>query len=371
MARRVSANPLAPNILQRLTGQINPRLIGRLGLSLAIGAGGGGLFFLLGFPLPWMLGAMAAATIAALGGAPLGVPRVFRNVMVAVLGVLLGSQFTPDTFSHAGEWTVGIIGVISSVIAMMVLGSFFLRRIGGYDRVTAFFAATPGGLSEMTLVGEDMGGDPRRISLSHGVRVLTAVFLIAFYFRIFEGYQPTGLPIPQADATAWLDVVLLVGSAVIGYPVAKLIRLPAAQLVGPLAVSAALSFSDVVTATPPAELIAVAQVVLGSAIGARFVGTAIRGLGRPVLMAVAVGLMMVLLAAGFAFGLGALTGAPGAMLFLAFAPGGLAEMSIIALSFDAEPAFVSTHHILRIAILVVVAPLLFRWFLRKFPGAPN
>ena len=338
-----------------------------MGLSLGIGAGGGAVFHALGLPLPWMLGAMAAATIAALGGAPLAVPRVFRNVMVAVLGVLLGSQFAPDTFAHAGQWSIGIAGVIGSVMAMMVLGALILRKLGGYDRVTAFFAATPGGLSEMTLVGEDMGGDPRRISLSHGVRVLTAVFLIAFYFRVFEGYQPTGLPAGGGDTAGWGDILILVGCAVAGYPAARLVRLPAAQLVGPLALSAALSLSGIISASPPPELVAAAQVVLGSAIGARFAGSAIRGLGRPVLLAAVVGVLMVLLAAGFAYGLGALTGTPGAMLFLAFAPGGLAEMSIIALSFDAEAAFVSTHHILRIVILVIVAPVLFRWYCSRIP----
>jgi hypothetical protein len=45
---------------------------------------------------------------------------------------------------------------------------------------------------------------------------------------------------------------------------------------------------------------------------------------------------------------------------LAFSPGGLAEMSLIALALGVETAFVATHHVARIGMIVIVAPLLFR-----------
>ena len=66
-----------------------------LQFALAVGLGtvGGAIFFALALPLPWMLGAMTVATGAALAGAPIMVPAQVRNVMIAILGVLLGSQF--------------------------------------------------------------------------------------------------------------------------------------------------------------------------------------------------------------------------------------------------------------------------------------
>ena len=50
-------------------------------------------------------------------------------------------------------------------------------------------------------------------------------------------------------------------------------------------------------------------------------------------------------------------GLPIAALVLAFAPGGLAEMSLIALALGVDPAFVSSHHVVRIFLVVVLAPL--------------
>ena len=337
----------------------------RFGFTLLLGAIGGGAFFLLDLPLPWMLGAMTVATIAALSGAPLITSRPIRNGMVAVLGVLLGSQFSPGIFDQVGQWYVGIFGVIGSVIVMVVLSVWFFRKVGGYDRTTAYFSAMPGGLSEMMVLGEAFGGDGQRISLSHAIRILTAVFLIAFYYRLFEGYAPVALPVEGIASSTWQDMLILAGCAIVGYPIATLLRVPAGQLVGPLVLSGVLHMTGLVEAKPPAEIVAAAQVVLGATIGARFAGTAFVEVWRTLLLGMGAAVIMVLVAAGTAYGLGALSGTPGANLFLALAPGGLAEMSIIALSFGSAAAFVSTHHIVRIILIVILAPLFFKLILAR------
>ena len=82
-------------------------------------------------------------------------------------------------------------------------------------------------------------------------------------------------------------------------------------------------------------------------------------LRRIVLLAALVAVLMVLVTAGAAYGLSAATDQSGPVLFLAFAPGGLAEMSLIALTMGSAAAFVSTHHIARIILIVIAAPLLF------------
>ena len=194
--------------------------------TLLLGAVGGYVFYVFHLPLPWMLGAMSLATFAALAGAPLASWPSFRNAMVAILGVMLGSQFNAATFARMADWYVGITGVAVSGGLMVVLCTLYYRKVGGYDRTSAYFSAIPGGLSEMMVLGEAMGGDARKISLSHGIRILTAVFLIAFYFRLFEGYVPNGL-ISGATATAgWWDSLVLVACAIVGWPGARLLRVP-------------------------------------------------------------------------------------------------------------------------------------------------
>jgi membrane AbrB-like protein len=124
--------------------------------------------------------------------------------------------------------------------------------------------------------------------------------------------------------------------------------------------SAAAHLTGLTTAQPPAELVAAAQVVAGSAIGARFAGTAAVTFLRLAIHALSATVIMVLLAILFAAGLHAGSGMPLPDLILALAPGGLAEMSLVALALHADAAFVSTHHVARISMVVAMAPALHR-----------
>jgi uncharacterized membrane protein AbrB (regulator of aidB expression) len=74
------------------------------------------------------------------------------------------------------------------------------------------------------------------------------------------------------------------------------------------------------------------------------------------------------LALGFALALQRLTGQSADQILLAYAPGGLTEMSLVALALHAEAAFVATHHVARILMVIVAAPLVFRFWDRQRPG---
>ena len=48
------------------------------------------------------------------------------------------------------------------------------------------------------------------------------------------------------------------------------------------------------------------------------------------------------------------------IITLAFAPGGLAEMSLVAIGIGQDVPFVATHHLCRIGIVVFLAPITFK-----------
>ena len=146
----------------------------------------------------------------------------------------------------------------------------------------------------------------------------------------------------------------------VGFVGARGLRMPAAQIVGPMVVCAAVHLVGVIDTRPPSQVIAFAQVVVGSAIGCRFAGVAVRHVFRTLIVSFGAALLMVSLTMVFAFALIPLGAAEFPALVLAFAPGGLAEMSLIAFALGVDAAFVSTHHIMRIVIVVVVSPTIFR-----------
>jgi membrane AbrB-like protein len=330
-------------------------------LCLVLGAAGGGVFYLLDMPLPWMLGAMAFTTVAAVAGVPISLmPRV-RMVFVAVLGIMLGSQFSPAILGHLQLWLISFLWLGLYVVVATWAIRWFYVRVAGYDPVTAYFAAAPGGLSEMIMAGSAFGGDEARISLAHGARILVAVFVLSFGYRWFGGYAPPSAnPLASGAPLALIDIFWLSLAGVAGYLGARLIRLPAHALVGPMFLSALLHIAGVTASKPPQEVVTLAQIVIGSMIGARFTGLAFSLVLRGILLATGATALLLILAAGFGFAVTWSAGLPFASTMLAFAPGGLAEMSLIALALGIDSAYVSSHHVVRIFMIIVAAPLVFR-----------
>jgi uncharacterized membrane protein AbrB (regulator of aidB expression) len=62
----------------------------------------------------------------------------------------------------------------------------------------------------------------------------------------------------------------------------------------------------------------------------------------------------------FSLALRPLTGMPLDALFLALSPGGLTGISLIALAMGIEPAFVTAHNVLRVLLILIAGPLVFR-----------
>jgi len=329
-------------------------------MTLALGIPGGALFWLLNMPLPWMLGAMAATTVAAISGVRVALMPSLRLVFVAILGVMLGSAFTPEVVKGIALWLGSFAWLALYVVIATALIWLYYRRLARYDSVTAYFSAAPGGLNEMILAGGALGGDERRISMSHAARILIAIFALSFGYRWFGGYAPAVAPTLSGEAMNGLDWLLLTGCGVVGFVVARALRIPAYALVGPMVLSALVHALGITHSRPPVWLVAAAQVVVGAMVGSRFDGAAPRMVCKALILAAFATAALLVLAAVFGEAVEATLGIPFSAALLAFAPGGLAEMSLIALSLDIDAAYVSSHHIVRIFMIVLAAPLLFR-----------
>ncbi len=334
----------------------------RIALTLLVGSAGGFACWWLQTPLPWMIGAMSVITAAALAGLPVRSLHPLRMGMVTILGVMLGSAFTPRLLSQVAAWPLPLAGLLAYCTVTLAAGVVYFRRVARMDTTTSFFAAAPGGLNEMTIVGAQMGGDERVISLTHGVRILLVVFTIPIWFRVFLDYSPAAR---AAASVGILDVPMaelakLGACAVVGGYLGHRLRLPAWQVLGPMIASAAAHMTGLTSATPPVELVSAAQVVMGVGIGCRFAGTRFGEVRIAILHAAVFSVIMLAIAVGFAVALHHLTGLSTAALVLAYAPGGLAEMSLVALALAIDIAFVATHHAVRLLIVLAITPPTFR-----------
>ena len=308
-----------------------------------------------------MLGSLFVTAGLSLSGAPLALPQSLRLGWLTVIGTALGSTFTVSLLQRASSLSLSISCLLAlSVISTLASATLF-SKVGKFDNATSFFAAVPGGLSDMTQIGADAGGSERTIALCHTIRLVTTVVLFPLLIKGSAAglsLPPPPLAIAALPLTA-LDAGLLASCALLGPQLGRLLRLPARFLVGPMLMSAVLHLAGLTDARPPPQLLQAAQVVVGAAVGTRFVGVRLEQLRGPAALALCATALQLLLATGAALLLRSATGAPLALLLLSLSPGGITEMTLTALACGLDSAFVATHHTIRIVAITSLTPLLF------------
>lgn len=347
-----------------------------LSLCIALGAAGGWLFTLIGSPMPWMLGAITANALwcIILPGRlnPVRFPEWLRNSFVVIIGVMIGGMFTPELLGRLPDWWPGVVALFLYTVAAQVAGYALLRRVGGYDEATAWFGAAPGGLIENIMLGEAAGGDVKTISALHFLRIVFVIAMVPLGFLVLTGEvvgSAAGVTFDPAHVAAnGRDYALLIGVGALGWMIGKRLGIPAGHIIGPILLSGATHLSGVVEAQPPAFAVIAAQVVIGSSLGARFAGLTRAALVAAARLTALTASGALLLAFGFGAMLAPLTGERPEVYVMAFAPGGVIEMSLVALTIGANPVFVTTHHILRILLTVSVTPALYRRFVEGRGG---
>ncbi len=255
----------------------------RQAFALLLGAVAGYAAYRAGLPLPWMLGPMILNTIASVAGAPVAAPVRLRPVVIPVIGVMLGSAITADVFANIGDWAVTLAVMVPFLACAAAASLIVYRKIGRLDPVTAYFAAMPGGINEMLLLGTEAGGNERRIAMAHATRILVVISCVGLFYGLVLGVRPGGdggrpwLPLSALSLSDW---GILAACALIGIPLAKLLRLPAGNVLGPMILSGIAHVTHLVDIPPPTLVVNGAQIVLGTIIGCRFVGATTREIGR-------------------------------------------------------------------------------------------
>ena len=116
-------------------------------------------------------GSMLFTTAACFAGVRLEVAPAVQTLMMIVLGLMIGSAFTPELLTGLPLWSVSLLTLPALIAVGAAVAWLYFRRLGRFDAVTAYFCASPGGMTDMVLLGGAMGGDVRAIGLTHAIRV--------------------------------------------------------------------------------------------------------------------------------------------------------------------------------------------------------
>ncbi|WP_185968552.1 AbrB family transcriptional regulator [Paracoccus sp. M683] len=339
----------------------NPTIL----LTLLLAAVGGWLASRIGLPLGWLLGSLLAVAGAALiGWRPLGHPvqiwPKLRSGFIPVIGVSIGASFTPEILDQAAGWWPSLLALCLFIPAVHFLCYRLTLRDGRVDPVTAFYGTIPGGLIEAVEMGVQRGADVRVLTMLQFLRLILVIVFVPLGFTLLTGHavgSASGAVIGGGQAHGAWQLLSLLGAGALGVMAGLLIRLPAALITGPILVSGLLHLAGLVQGAPPGWLMALTQLIVGGSLGVRFAGMQRSELKAALHLSVTNTGLVLVAAALVAWGLQAVQQQPVQAVFLAFAPGGIAEMSLIALSLEIGVVFVTAHHVLRIVLSVAFARL--------------
>ena len=332
-------------------------------LVLPIATVGGFLAHAVHMPLPWVLGAMLAVALASLvTGRSLTQKGSLRRAAQGCIGLAIGLAFTPATWGLLGDLTFWIALAATTALVLSVLAAPVIQRLAGMDGPTAIYSVALGASSEMALQAQRAGADGASVACAHAVRIILVTGIVTLLASVLEEPVAAFVGRVDVDAVPLSHLPLLLPAAAwIAFMMQRL-NVPNPWLLGPLFVGglgAVLSWGG---RLPDTVLIA-AQLMIGWALGQNitrsFFSRAPRVLACTAL--VTLGILAACMVMGWLISLGA--GLPLTTTFIALAPGGMAEMGVIAKAFGLGAPLVTAFHIVRIVSTIFLTQTLARWML--------
>lgn len=340
----------------------------RWALLVVVSAGVLVVFSRIGVPSPEILAGMLAALVFALVGfSPGSLPRPLNSAIQALIGVDLGMMVTSEQVRALGQSWLPVLVVTVVTLALSFGSGFLLARHRSVDRVTGVLSMAAGGASGLVLVADQLGGDQRLVGVLQYTRVVLITAstppLAAWIFGAPRG------PAPLDGSIAGWGTLVAMGCVVVGLALGRLSRIPAGDLLVPMAMTAALAiWGGLPLAELPGPLLLLAYVMIGWTATLGFtratLSVALRVL--PIALALTIALLVVCALTGVwlahQVGLPALDG------YLATTPGGMLPIMAIAAGANSNATFISAVQALRLFLMLALTPLLTQWLQRTTCG---
>ncbi len=372
-AHECARPPVKVSILSAPSPDNRFALVRHLAETLVTAAAGGAALGLVGVPAGWLSGSILAVAGSSLAGRPLLIPTQLMRAIFVLIGTSLGAVVTPETLHGMATYPLSIAVLIAAMAVISVSGAGYLRLVHQWDNVDAYLAAAPGGMSQVLALGAELGGDLRAIAIVQSIRIVViAVGLPA-------GLSLLGLvghAAPRVTGALSLQVLdelaILVAASTIVAIIAYRVRFPGGLLFGAMLTSAILHGSGLIHAVMPWWVANTAMIAMGAITGSRFANTSPRVLLNFVTAAFGSFAVAVAIAAIFAAGLISVLSLRAAEVMIAFAPGSVDAMMLLALALNLDPVYVGAHHLTRIFFVSLTMPLMARRRARalKMPVEP-
>lgn len=320
---------------------------------------GGLAFHVLGVPAAWLSGAAIAGTLWGLTRWAAPMPRALSDAAMLVSGAAMGAAVTPEAVAAVGRYPASLVVLVIGVFAISMASTLWLTRISGWRRTDALLASVPGALSTVLAVAADRKADVASIAIAQNLRLFALIVMLPSIVVSLGTSGPTNLLLgagQPVESPMGLAAVLFGGLA-LGAIFRKL-RIAAPILLGATVVSATSHGTGAITGVVPPVIATGGLVLIGLFIAERFRSIQRASLKRALVASAgsfAVGMGVAVIFAALA---SFVSGVSFANSLVAFAPGGLEAMTVLALVLGLDPLYVGIHHLVRFLGIGLVLPLM-------------
>jgi membrane AbrB-like protein len=338
--------------------------------SMLIGCAGGYVASYTLLPLPWLLGALIANLVFSFTKFEIKFDKKIFLPVLLVIGVILAGSFNISLLYKIHLWIFSSIAMIICTIIGSIVTAFYLYKICKFKKVVAILAGLPGAFVVIAGALEDLADnkkDRARVIIPQATRVLFIVLFVPFIFLASEGYQEIGANDYKAtyNLRYFSELVFLLGISHLLSILLERFTIPSAPILAAMLAAGFFYTLEITTAKFPPLFINIAFVFLGSAIGCRLNGLGIKEIIFYSFHGAVISILLLGIAAIFAYFLNIWFGFDFIATLLSFAPGGLHEMVIISAAYNIDPLFVSYHHFLRVFFIIFAIPFIVKFFKKK------
>ncbi|MCD2471002.1 AbrB family transcriptional regulator [Jiella sp. MQZ9-1] len=331
-----------------------------LTVTIVLASLGGVLANALALPVAWLIGPVITVSIASFAGIDTRLPTPVQTAVFFVLGIQAGSGVSPAIAQQIALWPLSFAIQLSGVGLTIILCYGFLRRILNFDHPSALFASLPGALSFVVAAASETKGDLGQIIVIQSIRLLMLIGALVPLLAALEGTGPMGAAVRASPDGSLFDFLSLFALCAVPAMLASKLKLPGGMMLGALIGSAIVHGTNIAIVSLPAELAIPSLILLGILVGSRLNGIDGKAFLRLLLPALSC-FALSLVGMGLA-GLAAvkLAGLPAPNVALAYAPGALEALTVLAFQFKIDPAYVAAHHVIRFIAIATLVPFLAR-----------
>lgn len=319
----------------------------------------------LRIPAGALIGAMISTAVLNVLFQAAYMPPEMKFYTQVATGVYIGAKISRSNLQDLKNLLKPALVLLSIMLAFAVAVGLLIWSISDLSIVTALFAMAPGGITDMTLASMDFGAESSVVALIQTLRVIFTTAILPLVIKWIHSWTRHAIPAAETGPSSpkpkrirrKSDLVLTIIIGLFLGGVGKYLNFPCGAIAFSMAGCAAF---NVLTdrGYMPLNLRRFVQMFAGALIGCT-VGRAqlaqMLTLGKVTVIAVASFIFLDILAASVisrVFRIDAVTA------LFACAPGGVADMALIAEDMGADSVKVAGMHIVRLIGIVALYPVI-------------